>query len=161
MVMDINDTQCAHQFAIYTCIKSICCVSKTNTMLYVRYISIKIFLEVTFLGYMHSKGSCVHWLFTFLCGCTNSAFLPAEDEFLSTAHQQIIILLTLCFLIRGLLINILLFSLLLWLFLMWNIFICLLSACDTFLMNLLPLYSTNPFFPQNQSFFSPVCGLDL
>ena len=40
--MDVNETYYGHHFAIYTCNKSLCCAPKTNTMLYVNYVSIKL-----------------------------------------------------------------------------------------------------------------------
>lgn len=39
-VMDVNYTNCGDHFTVHTYIK-LCCTSKTNTMFYVNYISIK------------------------------------------------------------------------------------------------------------------------
>ena len=40
--MDVNKTYCGGHFAVYTYIESLCCTPKTNKMLYVSYISIKL-----------------------------------------------------------------------------------------------------------------------
>lgn len=39
--MDVNYTYCCDHFAIYINIKSFCCISKANLMLYVNFISVK------------------------------------------------------------------------------------------------------------------------
>ena len=39
--MDVNQNYCDDHFTIYTNIKSLCCTSEANIMLYVNYISIK------------------------------------------------------------------------------------------------------------------------
>ena len=41
MVMDASYTYCAHHFAIYTYVESLCCIPETNIILYVNYFSIK------------------------------------------------------------------------------------------------------------------------
>ena len=39
--MDISQTYCGGHFAIYTNIESLCCIPKTNIMLYINCMSIK------------------------------------------------------------------------------------------------------------------------
>ena len=39
MVIDVSPTYCVDHFAIYTNIESLCCISETNIMLNVNYIS--------------------------------------------------------------------------------------------------------------------------
>ena len=40
--MDVNKTYHGNHFTIYTYIKSSCCTTKTNTVLYVSYVSLKL-----------------------------------------------------------------------------------------------------------------------
>lgn len=62
-MMVVNYTYCGDYFALHTSIKSFCCTPKTDTVGYINYISIKIFLEVTLLSDIHLKGS---WYVDFL-----------------------------------------------------------------------------------------------
>lgn len=41
MVMDVNETYCGDQSAIYTNMESLCCMLEANIILYINYTKIK------------------------------------------------------------------------------------------------------------------------
>ena len=60
MMTNINWTYCSDHFAAYTSIKTLCCISEVNKILYQLYITIKNFKYTVQWSLVHSTEQCNH-----------------------------------------------------------------------------------------------------